>query len=566
MRSTTFLAVEHLEEDRPLSRLSLHATGSPAKFHSSSPVLPSPPSEKEARLYYFGLPSRLILVARTGNTPWEAPTGPDEYCEPKELRPIGEHAIEEVWEDDLALKLHTLLEMMQVKWTSTDVVRIGYPRQSYAPVVIWIGVMPRSLSADDGVAVVARCRELLVVEYDITDVEIEIRESVVTRSAGPKLLTSLPTVTSDLIATMREPLTTSLGLSICAQSTLWAEGTGGFFIIKEGNPKRLLLVTARHVVLPLDKKGENIHENIHISYNDSTTSPHNVVLLGETFLERHLESLKNKIDLHKSSIDILQMHLGTSGNNEKVPQEHQYALDKFRREIAELRTLHQSASTNWATPESRVIGHLILSPPIKYGAGTEGYTQDWAVIQIDADKIDSTNFNGNAINLDTTDISNAELAAMMGPAFAYPKDGFLRLKNIIPEDELRRHSTLDQNGNPCLMVIKRGSATGLTLGCANSVLSYIRHYFKDGEPETSKEWAILQFDSKSGAFSAKGDSGAVIVDGLGRMGGLLTGASGGTNSNRDLLDITYATPIGFILKNMEENGLRNPNIHPVLAR
>jgi hypothetical protein len=36
-----------------------------------------PPCEMEAKLYYAGLPSKPVLVARTG-IPWEAPTGPEE--------------------------------------------------------------------------------------------------------------------------------------------------------------------------------------------------------------------------------------------------------------------------------------------------------------------------------------------------------------------------------------------------------------------------------------------------------------------------------------------------------
>jgi hypothetical protein len=74
------------------------------------------------------------------------------------------------------------------------------------------------------------------------------------------------------------------------------------------------------------------------------------------------------------------------------------------------------------------------------------------------------------------------------------------------------------------MVIKRGRTTSLTVGRANNVFSFTRRYF--GDSRVSKEWAILPFDSKSGAFSEKGDSGSVVVDGAGRIGGLLTGGSG----------------------------------------
>jgi hypothetical protein len=134
---------------------------------------------------------------------------------------------------------------MEVKWTNIDVVRIGNIDESFAPVILWIGVIPASLSGNDGVATASRCRKLLV-EHNITDIDVEMCESVVTHLAGPKLLT--PTTDHDYTVDVREPLITTLGLPICAQSTSWAEGTGGFFISEGGNTERLLLVTARHVV------------------------------------------------------------------------------------------------------------------------------------------------------------------------------------------------------------------------------------------------------------------------------------------------------------------------------
>jgi hypothetical protein len=64
---------------------------------SSSLKLPPPPSEKEAALYYAGLPSKPVLVARTG-APWKEPTGPEAYYQLKELRGTdGDHAIEQIW-------------------------------------------------------------------------------------------------------------------------------------------------------------------------------------------------------------------------------------------------------------------------------------------------------------------------------------------------------------------------------------------------------------------------------------------------------------------------------------
>ena len=145
---------------------------------SSPPKLPSPPSEMEAKHYYDGLPSAPVLVARTSTTPWKKPTGPEADQAGKELRPASHPILGEIWRDTLAPKAIELLDSMNVKWTSLDIVRIGIAEEYFAPVILWIGVIPASLSGRDGVDAAFKCRKLLV-DHDITDVEVEIRESVV---------------------------------------------------------------------------------------------------------------------------------------------------------------------------------------------------------------------------------------------------------------------------------------------------------------------------------------------------------------------------------------------------
>ena len=66
---------------------------------------------------------------------------------------------------------------MKVKLTSTDIIRIGIAGECFAPVILWIGVRPRSLSGNDGAVVASKCKELLL-EYNLVDVDVEIRESV----------------------------------------------------------------------------------------------------------------------------------------------------------------------------------------------------------------------------------------------------------------------------------------------------------------------------------------------------------------------------------------------------
>jgi len=172
-------------------------------------VLPSPLSELEVKFYYAGLRSAPILVARSSTTPWEVPTGPDTYqklqellavvnkpfysdwrddvtskrdalvdsVKLKRLRPSYEHPLTEVWEDNLYPKVCTLLDSMEVKWNSLDPLYIGSDDYCFlfVPAILWVGVEPGSLSGDYGAVVASECHRLLV-EHDITDVDVEIRE------------------------------------------------------------------------------------------------------------------------------------------------------------------------------------------------------------------------------------------------------------------------------------------------------------------------------------------------------------------------------------------------------
>ncbi|KAJ7480076.1 hypothetical protein B0H11DRAFT_2422910 [Mycena galericulata] len=128
----------------------------------------------EASLYYAGIPSTPLVA-------------------PKRAPPRRKHTLQEVWNGKLAPKIHNVLDTMEtLLWTSTNVVHIVNAGESSGPVIVWIGVIPGSLSGTKGVVVAAKCRDLLL-EFKVTDVEVEIRESVITRSAGLQSPTLRPT-------------------------------------------------------------------------------------------------------------------------------------------------------------------------------------------------------------------------------------------------------------------------------------------------------------------------------------------------------------------------------------
>ena len=77
-----------------------------------------------------------------------------------------------------------ILESENVKFTSVDVVRIGLVGEPTPP---WIGVIPDTLSPINGLKVALQCKELRE-KNDIMGVHVELRESIVTRSFGPRFL------------------------------------------------------------------------------------------------------------------------------------------------------------------------------------------------------------------------------------------------------------------------------------------------------------------------------------------------------------------------------------------
>ena len=112
-----------------------------------------------------------------------------------------------------------------------------------------------------------------------------------------------------------------------------------------------------------------------------------------------------------------------------------------------------------------------------------------------------------------------------------------------------------------MLVTKSGSATDTTIGRANGLFSITRDYFPVDQTfnQTSMEWGIINYDSKSEVFSEPGDSGSVIVDIRGRIGGMLTGGSGKTWGS----DVTYATPFWWLLERICANGFPNAHLNVV---
>ncbi|KAG8988119.1 hypothetical protein FRB94_001841 [Tulasnella sp. JGI-2019a] len=208
-------------------------------------------------------------------------------------------------------------------------------------------------------------------------------------------------------------------------------------------------------------------------------------------------------------------------------------LEEARNAIETLKKFLADISRDWKNRENRVLGYVVLSPPISIGVEEEGFAEDWAVIEIDDSKVDSTNFVRNGIDLGIT-IPVVKLTTWMSPhpinlsLFKYPGDHILKCYGTIPDEEIWKPSSkrLDRDNHLCIMVIKRGYASDLTVGRLNTTRSFTKVYSMGQPGQMSREVTVLPRNSKSSAFSEPGDSGSAVVDGRGRIVGLLTGGAG----------------------------------------
>lgn len=217
---------------------------SSASSHDSPP--PHFVSKDEAMFYYSGIsPSPPKLVYRTGlsTTPWVKPKGLEAYRKLKQVRGVFGHKLNDVWED-VGPQVRDLLNVQQISWTSVDVARFITDGESdteiVGPVTLWIGVRPDSLEGAQALSSGAEILELLKL-FGIEDVEVEYRESIYRRSAGPQLLRHVSKVNHTV--DVRGPLTPTLGLSIATSDRPDAQSTMGLYLAEGGTSDKVLSLT-----------------------------------------------------------------------------------------------------------------------------------------------------------------------------------------------------------------------------------------------------------------------------------------------------------------------------------
>lgn len=245
--------------------------------------------------------------------------------------------------------------------------------------------------------------KVILPEFQIVDLEIAFRESVYTRFAGPQLLNHVSSV--DPTADVRAPLTPALGLRIAPKAHPYFEGTGGLYSREGGQHNRVLLLTARHVVLPASQYRCN-----ELYFRKDNSSPRiDVILLGNKAYQNVLKSIMAKIWNEALMTDHYTTKLqslgeAVEGEGTEIADARQTLKGKLvevEKSTVALNEFHSKTTRFWTIEDHRILGKVLHAPPISVATGDKLFTEDWAFVELDGDKIDWDGFKGNVIHIGT---------------------------------------------------------------------------------------------------------------------------------------------------------------------
>ncbi|KAF5532941.1 hypothetical protein FMEXI_12129 [Fusarium mexicanum] len=529
-------------------------------------LLATPPSREESCSYYRGLPGTPRLVARSTTTPWEGPVSDfDEYG--RILDPVEKHAVVPLWNDSTGqLRCKILEAVADIDWNAIDILRCSSThfkdRDLVRPVILFVSVEHESTTWSNGRAVALKCRDILR-EHGINDVEVEIKESRITQccSSDQDQTESEPSTAklSPYIPTLREEgyrresilVSEFLGTKIAPSRNPSREGTKGLYL-RIRNTETVVALTCRHVVV--GPEAENI---------DVCHDPHNsrgIVQPGNKTYQDNTEFLRSQISSTQSAINFRGSSTPVSDKRVKYLRGYKVELESSLKRLEPFESM-----------ESRTIGHVLFSPKLGLSSSSPARFRDWALIELNQKK------HQTPVEKLANKVPETLHALFADPEFMlwqYVIPGRKRMHfalagcntftqtGVMPEAEMRcpdfefkvtGKTAVDEE---FMRVGMYGSASGVSHGVTNTAKSVVRR-FLGGVPMVSEEWCILGSiqHEKRKHFSKQGDSGASIMADDGRVVAILTcGGSGVSGCNRGIHDVSYATPIEWLLEDIRGHG------------
>ncbi|KAJ3715492.1 hypothetical protein C8R42DRAFT_645879 [Lentinula raphanica] len=526
----------------------------------SPPEFPIVMNEQTARLTDINLMPTPISTVVTGPE-WPTRKGPEARHFVREARHIHRHPIQDSWLTTGANiyqtwtlfksnGLHSTLLPMPMRERLRPSALSSFPSAC--------AVKQYSLFYDAAVAAAEVVHKILA-DTGFPTIEVAFVESVITRSA--RLLSFDPIL--DDVPELRKPFTSTLGLAIAPRRYPNIGGTAALYYHLDQDTKRVVLLTCAHVAHPLSvSPNKNIHQQNHSVSGVSRDTPQ----ILERFyhfqsaqrkfstlrdLQRHskysqrlqtlsngsfdaaIEALKKDIEAFSHSVPrwkSILARLGdpVEGEDSDVTasrKRHTLRVEDALERINKAKALHNELTQHHGTPDQRIIGSVLHSESTQVSVKLNGFSQDWALIEIDDSKIDWPHFKGNKIYI------GGDLLPGCMVNFCYPEDGLLQAYGVVEDAEFRNPQHLDIHNENCLLVVRNGMKTGTTFGRVNGLESFTRCDYGDNNTHhTFIEFTVYRYDHNHPSFSEPG------------MGT----SSGSSPAAQALLEITYITPYWWI--------------------
>ncbi|KAK0219891.1 hypothetical protein IW262DRAFT_1448391 [Armillaria fumosa] len=459
-------------------------------------------SDWERTTYYHGIspdPPELLYRSDLLSNPFPKPVGRHHHLPTKTVYGVFNTPLNAVW-DTVAPQIRDPLKAKKIRYSAIQTARF----------------VTHNEDKQDNILA-------LLEANGVKGAVVEWYEGAVEKLSGPPLLR----VTADTnpIHYVRRFLTAGLGMPIAVDD---AQGSVTLFFHENR-----------------DKRGNTSAKvfgvsNCHVLGEKGVGAPRQLVrVAGSRRFQRGLNEITACIAGHGTDADLLAREIvelqakpksedpDEAAEDKATMEAKRTKLAKVKEDIGVLENLYNELNSQWDDIACRNIGHVEWAPEIS--VDIEGYTKD----------IGTFEFKGNVVDLGVK-FTPRQLTDMFYPqsggrtVFKFPANRQLRINGWVTRELLANPDCFDSDGEPCLIVMKDGNTTGLEA------------YTCDELGIESIELAIYNYDKQSGPFSAKGDSGSLIFDGMGHMVGILhSGMVKGGSSHA-----TYATPAWWAIEQL----------------
>ena len=92
---------------------------------------------------------------------------------------------------------------------------------------------------------------------------------------------------------------------------------------------------------------------------------------------------------------------GEASKITRARKKYRDLVEKANGRIEDVNEIHDEVTNHWTTPNQRMIGYVVHAPAIAVDDGPKHFTRDWALIDLDRDKIDWGTFQGNKVYVGT---------------------------------------------------------------------------------------------------------------------------------------------------------------------